>query len=41
MDTCSDFEFALLTTLLEGGDKEHFRMIRNDFEKHHKFVGKA
>ena len=41
MNTCSDYEFALLNTVLDKGDRELFKDLHTGYTKYHKFKGKA
>ena len=41
MDTCSENEMNFLNTSLDKADKQYFTMLKNNYEKHHKFTGKA
>ncbi|XP_047144474.2 uncharacterized protein LOC100199846 [Hydra vulgaris] len=40
-DTCTEYEFSLLNVLLEKSEKENYIVLRRNFEKHHKYQGKA
>jgi len=36
-DTCGDQEFALMRTVFDNAEREHFRQLWTHYEKHRKF----